>query len=105
MVFLTEWERDTHRDAVASIQRATAEVRELQEMKTKMDWGEVQLTPDMADRVRQTLAGRTEMAWGDRLVLRTLREKARVRQRFVLGVPLLLGGIGALIVSGRRLGA
>src|SRR5438876_3104000 len=54
------------------------------------------------ERAAQFLAGRSELVAGDRLVLRTLRAKARERQRYWLGLPLLaLGGVIAISVSRR----
>lgn len=52
------------------------------------------MTPEQQERLRQFLAGRDEILAGDRLVLRTLRDRARERQRYALGIPLL--GAGAL---------
>src|SRR5437762_12515409 len=49
-------------------------------------------------RLRQFLAGRSEIAAGDRMVLHTLRGKARERQRYWLGLPLLLTGAAGVLV-------
>ena len=72
-----------------------------------MQWGRAKLTEDQQQRLRQFLASRGEISAGDRFVLRTLREHARERQRFWLGVPLLaLSTLGALwLARGRRKGA
>ncbi len=59
----------------------------------------------MHERVRQYIAGRTELITGDRLVLRALTERARERQRFVLGVPLTVIGLGAVLAGVARLRA
>ena len=56
---------------------------------------------EMQERLRQFLAGRGEITAGDRMVLATLRARARARQRFWLGVPLFLGG-AALTAAGLR---
>ena len=61
-----------------------------------MRWGKVAMEPEQAERLRQYLAGRSEISAGDQLVLRHLRGKARERQRFALGLPLLLAGAGGL---------
>jgi hypothetical protein len=56
----------------------------------------------VGERLRQYLAGRGELAAGDRLVLATLRARARERQRFWLGLPLAaLGTVAAAVVSRR----
>jgi hypothetical protein len=59
---------------------------------------------EKAERLRQYLAGRAEISAGDELVLRSLRDKARERQRWMLGLPLLLAGAGALWWLARRHG-
>jgi hypothetical protein len=56
----------------------------------------------MQERVRQYIAGRTELVTGDRMVLRDLTRTARQRQRFVLGVPLTLLGLGAAVARLRH---
>ena len=52
---------------------------------------------DQKERLRQFLAARGEITAGDRFVLRTLRDRARERQRYWLGVPMLLGGAAAAL--------
>jgi hypothetical protein len=54
------------------------------------------------ERLRQFIAGRAELVAGDQLVLRTLRDKARGRQRFALGLPLAVGGGALAFFFGRR---
>jgi zinc/manganese transport system permease protein len=103
LVFLSPWEKETYLHSNDSIRRAEAELKRLQEMHLKVTWGELELSPEMKSRLLQALAGRTEIAWGDRMVLGTLREKARVRQRFVLGLPVALIGAGFLWMSLRWL--
>jgi len=70
-------------------------------------WGRAQLSPEQQERLRQFLAARGEITAGDRFVLETLRGRARERQRYWLGVPLMLAGVGgglALFVRSRSLG-
>ena len=58
------------------------------------------MPPDQQERLRRFLAGRGEITAGDRLVLKALRGKARERQRYWLGLPLLgLGAVGALTLT------
>ena len=54
------------------------------------------------ERLRQFLAGRAEIAAGDRMVLRTLRSHARERQRLWLGVPRLVIGTVEVVVPRTR---
>jgi zinc/manganese transport system permease protein len=60
------------------------------------------MEPENAERLRQYLVGMSEISAGDQLVLRHLRDKARARQRFALGLPLLLLGAGGLYALMRR---
>jgi hypothetical protein len=56
------------------------------------------MSGEQQERLRQFLASRGEIIAGDRMVLATMRAHARGRQRFWLGVPLLvLGAAGAAI--------
>jgi len=57
---------------------------------------------DRQERLRQYLAARSELLAGDQLVLKTLRAKARERQRYALGMPLLLLGAIGLAVLARK---
>jgi hypothetical protein len=59
------------------------------------------MSAEMDERLRQFLASRGEIAAGDRMVLRTLRARARERQRFRVGVPLLVGGAAVGLAAGR----
>ncbi|MBI2016957.1 MAG: hypothetical protein HYS77_15700 [Candidatus Rokubacteria bacterium] len=52
--------------------------------------------------MRQYLAGRGEMLAGEQTVLRALRTRARERQRWWLGVPLLALGAGGAAALARR---
>jgi hypothetical protein len=103
LAFLSRVERETYLHSIDSIRRAEAELKRLQDMHLKVTWGEMEISAEMKGRLLQTLAGRTEIAWGDRMVLGTLREKARVRQRFILGLPAAVIGAGLLWMSFRRL--
>src|SRR5437773_562733 len=107
LAFLTRGERQTWHESREALARAQAEVRRLTTLQEDVQWGRAKLTEDQQQRLRQFLASRGEISAGDRFVLRTLREHARERQRFWLGVPFLaLGTLGALwLPRGRRKGA
>ena len=101
--FLTEFERATRIDTIASIERSEAELTRLRELEQNVRWGKVDMDPNKVDRLRQYLAGRGEIAAGERLVLQHLRDKARDRQRLLLGLPLLVVGAGGFyFLSARR---
>ncbi len=101
--FLTPRERDTHRQSREAIGRGQAELQRLRLIQQEVQWGTRQMPPEQQERLRQFLASRGEIAAGDRLVLRTLRGKARERQRYALGIPLLVAGtLGALLLARAR---
>lgn len=93
LVFLDADERENYRQEYESVQRGLAEMRELRMKQEDARWGKVEMSDDMQERLRQYLAGRSEMTAGEQMALNYLRDRARERQRFWLGVPLL--GIGA----------
>ena len=92
-VFLTDFERATRTDMIESIERAKAELARLRELEQDVRWGSQQMEPEKVERLRQYLAGRSEISAGEQLVLRNLRDKARERQRLMLGIPLVLIGV------------
>jgi zinc/manganese transport system permease protein len=101
-LFLTADERDARRDAVESVARAEAELARLRAVAQDVRWGARTMDDEQQERLRQYLAGRSEITAGDQLALRALRANARERQRLVLGVPLLLAGIAGAVYVRRR---
>ena len=68
-------------------------------MQQDVQWGTRQMPEEMQERLRQYLAGRSELVAGDRVVLKTLQRRARERQRFWLGIPLAgLGSLAAAVI-------
>jgi len=103
LTFLTPRERQTYWDSQEAIRRGLAELQRLRAVQQEVQWGTRQMPADQQERLRQFLAGRGEITAGDQLVLRTLRSKARERQRYWLGVPLLaVGGAGTLVLARAR---
>jgi len=102
LAFLRPSERQTFWDSREAITRGMAELQRLRAMQQEVQWGTRQMPGEMQERLRQFLASRSEIAAGDRMVLRTLRAKARERQRYRLGLPLLATGVVAAVVLARR---
>jgi zinc/manganese transport system permease protein len=102
--FLSPYERTVALDSRAALARGVAETRALRAQQVEAAWSARAEDPDDRERLRQFTLGREELVAGDRLVLRTLTRKARERQRFTLGVPLVVagGGLAALGVISRR---
>ncbi len=105
LLFLTPGERRTYRDTREALERGESELARLKLVQQEVQWGTRAMAEGQQERLRQFLAGRGEIAAGDRMVLRTLRQHARQRQRFWLGVPLAaLGALGAgWLAWGRQL--
>ncbi|MDQ6881342.1 MAG: hypothetical protein M3150_04530, partial [Pseudomonadota bacterium] len=101
-VFLTPAEREMRQDSVEAIARANAELTLLRAREQDVRWGTTQMATEKQERLRQYLAARSEIQAGDQLVLKELRVQARARQRWGLGVPLLLIGTAALLLLRRR---
>jgi zinc/manganese transport system permease protein len=101
-VFLDEEERATRADSLQSIAEASAELARLRALEQDLRWGAKTMDPEKQERLRQYLAGRSEISAGDQLVLQDLRARARERQRYALGIPLMLLGAGVLAVLARR---
>ncbi len=106
LAFLTSQERETYWDSRETIRRDAAELQRLRVLQQEVQWGTQQMAADQQERMRQFLTSRSEISAGDRMVLKTLRGKARERQRYWLGLPLLAaGGVGSLaLVRARRRG-
>jgi len=101
-LFLSADEHDTRREAVEDVRRSVAELERVRAMQREAQWGTRPATEEMQVRMRQYLAGRAEILAGDRLVLRTLQARARARQRWWLGVPLVMLGAGGALFVARR---
>ena len=101
LAFLTPRERVTYWESREAIRHDQAELKRLRELQREVQWGTQQMPAEQQERLRQFLASRGEIAAGDQMVLRTLRRKARERQRFALGLPLLAVGGSAALFLGR----
>jgi len=102
LTFLTPGERQAYRDSHDALRRGAAELERLRAVQRDVQWGARQMPEEQQERLRQFQASRGEIVAGDRLVLATLRAHARTRQRFWLGVPLLvLGAAGAVALRPR----
>lgn len=103
LAFLSPGERRTYHDTRADVRRQMAELQRLRVMQQEAQWGTRQMSAETQERLRQFLASRGEITAGDRMVLTTLRSRARERQRCRLGVPLfVLGATGVLVLAQLR---
>ena len=95
-LFLTTEERIVMADSLDAIESASAELARLRELEQDVRWGREKMAPEKQERLRQYLAGRSEILAGDQLVVKELRAQARERQRYAIGVPLILLAAGGL---------
>ena len=101
--FLSPHERAVAGDARHAIVAGTRDVADLRTRQADVAWGVRAADAEGRERLRQFTLGREELVAGDRMVLRTLRARARERQRFWLGLPLLaLGSTMAICSRSRR---
>ncbi|MBI3374143.1 MAG: metal ABC transporter permease [Betaproteobacteria bacterium] len=100
-VFLDEEERATRADSLQLVTEASAEIARLRALEQDLRWGAKTMDAEKQERLRQYLAGRSELMAGEQLVLQQLRATARERQRYALGIPLMLMGAGALVLVAR----
>jgi hypothetical protein len=99
--FLTAPENEARADAIDSIARAKEELARLRKTQDDVRWGVVKMDEEKQERMRQYVAGRSEIMAGDELSLRALRAAARERQRLALGIPLLALGAAIAWLSRR----
>jgi zinc/manganese transport system permease protein len=100
--FLTPGETAVRRDTRRALARAARDLADVRAVEQETAWSAGPADPHAVERLRQYLAGRSEIVAGDRLVLETLRGRARERQRFWLGLPLAVTGAVAAAALGRR---
>jgi len=100
--FLTPSERSVRRSSLEAIERSEAMLDAAGALQRDAQWGTRPLDETQRERLAQFLAGRRELAAGDRMVLRTLRAHARQRQRWWLGVPMIALGLGSAVALAQR---
>ncbi|HEX7125732.1 MAG TPA: metal ABC transporter permease [Thermodesulfobacteriota bacterium] len=100
--FLTPAERQVREDTLRTAAWNEAEVARLAAVREAVRFGARTMDAEAEDRLRQYLLARQEIAAGDRFVLAALRGRARARQRFVVGVPLVVGGVALALWSVRQ---
>ncbi|HEV8586746.1 MAG TPA: metal ABC transporter permease [Methylomirabilota bacterium] len=99
--FLSAHERRVAAEAREAIARGAREVAALRVRQADVAWGTRAADAEERERMRQFTLGREELVAGDRMVLGTLRARARERQRWWLGPPMIVGG--SLLVAVARL--
>ena len=106
---LRSWRRPAQKSRVPAADRCgltprldSEELTRLRALEQDVRWNKVEMDREKAERLGQYLAGKSEISAGDALVLRHLHAKARSRQRYALGLPMLAIGIFGLWAQLRR---
>jgi len=95
LLFLDADEREADAESRRAIHEGVLELDRARRIQQEAQWGTRPISNEMQERVRQYIAGRTEMITGDRMVLVALKQRARERQRYLLGLPMTVAGFGA----------
>ena len=101
--FLGPTERDTYESAARDAVRFQGEVDRLDAMEKAARYEGKPLSDDEIRRIASYQQSFNEMTRGERFVQEVLRDKARMRERWVVGVPGTLGALlGLLWLTCRR---
>ncbi len=97
--FLSPAEREVYESAVAVESKVQGESARMNELERASRWQGSDLSDDDVRRLSSYVQSFQEMRAGERFVQREIRNKARERQRWVIGVPLALVSLGLLFVA------
>ncbi|MDX2098225.1 MAG: iron chelate uptake ABC transporter family permease subunit [Leptolyngbyaceae cyanobacterium bins.59] len=97
-LFLTAVERELWEDAVKGAAVLRSERQRLDTMERESRWQGEELSGDDLRRITSYTLSFQEMEKGEEFVQRELRNKARERQRWVLGIPLVCFSLGCLVI-------
>jgi len=96
-VFLSSEEQRLLDQAINGEDRLRSEINHLDSMEQTSRWQGEEMTGDDLRRVTGYTLTFQEMEKGEQFVQRTMRYKARDRQRWVIGIPLALFSLGCLL--------
>jgi len=96
-LFLTEEEQQILAQSVRGGAQMRSEVERLDAMERNSRWQGAELAEEELRRLSSYTLSFQEMEKGEQFVQRELRTKVRLRQRWVLGVPLIFLSLGCLI--------
>lgn len=99
--FLSPIERDMYRQSRDAEFKARAEAARLTQKERDSRWQGAEMADDEVRRMSSYTQSFLEMTKGERVVQKALRAKARERQRWVLGIPLILLCLALLLAWAR----
>lgn len=97
--FLSPTERDIYASAANVESKIRGESSRIGELERESRWQGSELTDDEVRRLASYVQSFQEMQKGEQFVQREIRNRARERQRWAIGVPLLLISLGLLLVT------
>ena len=100
--FLSPAERAVYDSAVVVESRVLGESVRMNELERAGRWQGAELSDDDVRRLSSYVQSFQEMRKGEQFVQREIRNKARERQRWAIGIPLILMSAALLLVSFRR---
>lgn len=99
--FLTPDEQDYLQQAGQGSDRWQSEIQRLDQIERQSRWQGESLSDRELRRISSYTMSFQEMRNGEKFVQRELRNRARYRQRWVLGIPLMLLSIAGLLATRR----
>lgn len=102
--FLTAVEQDLWSQSQAAETQARQQAARLNEKERDSRWRGAELSDEELRKISSYTQSFLEMKKGEQVVQRTLRDKARERQRWVLGIPTLFFCAAAFLLLARRNG-
>jgi zinc/manganese transport system permease protein len=97
--FLSPTERDIYASAANVESKIGGESSRIGQLERESRWQGSELTDDEVRRLASYVQSFQEMQKGEQFVQREIRNRARERQRWAIGVPLLLISLGLLLVT------
>jgi zinc/manganese transport system permease protein len=97
--FLSPTERDIYASAANVESKIRGESSRIGQLERESRWQGSELTDDEVRRLASYVQSFQEMQKGEQFVQREIRNRGRERQRWAIGVPLLLISLGLLLVT------
>lgn len=92
--FLTGEEREVFQQAVASARAVHAQAQQLNETERRRRWQGAEVSDEELRKMSSYVQSFQEMQRGEEFVQREIRDKARERQRWAIGLPLMAVSLG-----------
>ncbi len=101
-LYMREVELETWRDADEHAERYLRELEKLNEREARSRWQGKALDESEVRKISSFLKSYSEMRKGEQFVMREVRARARERERWAMGIVLMLAGLAAYPFFFRR---